>query len=103
MTDIHVPDEVVEAAAKPIYDALEGPINNQDFTRQMRQWQEAKKIALTAIRAALAAWVECGMAKGGVAWKASIRDQHSWLADTDLPNPRGATFPVLILKTTEAP
>lgn len=86
MTEIHIPAEVVEAAAKLVYDALEGPVNNQDFTRQMRQWEDAKRIALTALTAALAAWVECRMA-------------HE---EEDFPGEPEARK-VLILKTTEAP
>lgn len=100
MTDIHVPDEVVEVAAKPIYDALEGPVNNQDFTRQMRQWEDAKRIALTALTAALSAWVDCGMAKEGNGFyfpdgKIGANEIEKL---TTVPN----TFPVLIIRT-EAP
>jgi hypothetical protein len=45
-------DDLVEAVARAIYDELEGPINNQDYSRQLRQWERAKGIALAAIVAA---------------------------------------------------
>jgi hypothetical protein len=45
----------VEAVARPIYDELEGPINNQSFDRQMKQWERAKVVARAAIAALRAA------------------------------------------------
>ena len=44
-------DDLVEKVARAIYDELEGPVNNQDYSRQMRQWVQAKRIAQAAIRA----------------------------------------------------
>jgi hypothetical protein len=44
-------DDLVEAVARAIYDELEGPINNQDYSRQLRQWERSKGISLAAIRA----------------------------------------------------
>ena len=34
-----------ERIARVIYDALEGPVNNGDATRQMRQWELSLRIA----------------------------------------------------------
>lgn len=62
MDDVTIPDEVVEAMARPIYDALEGPVANQDYTRQLRQWEQAKEVALAAARAMLAAWPDAWIA-----------------------------------------
>jgi uncharacterized protein (DUF2342 family) len=44
-------DEMVEAAARAIYDFLEGPVADQDFCRQQRQWETAKSLARAAISA----------------------------------------------------
>ncbi|MFX4085851.1 hypothetical protein ACKU27_12190 [Sphingobium yanoikuyae] len=52
---------IIEMAARAVYDELEGPVNNQDFTRQMRQWELAKKlvvISINAMREATPAMVE---------------------------------------------
>jgi hypothetical protein len=45
-------DDLVEAVARALYDELEGGINNQDYSRQLRQWERAKGIALAVIVAA---------------------------------------------------
>ena len=42
---------LVEKVARAIYDDMEGPVANQDFMRQTRQWELAQRLA----RAALAA------------------------------------------------
>jgi hypothetical protein len=42
---------LIEAMARVIYDDLEGPVANQDFTRQMRQWEQAQKLATAALAA----------------------------------------------------
>jgi hypothetical protein len=39
----------VEKVARAIYDALEGPIANQDFTRQKKQWELAQRLAHAAL------------------------------------------------------
>jgi hypothetical protein len=38
-------EQIVETMAKRIYDTLEGPVANQDFTRQLKQWHRAMEIA----------------------------------------------------------
>lgn len=42
---------MVEKVAKAIYDELEEPIGNQDYSRQLRQWELATKLARAAIEA----------------------------------------------------
>jgi hypothetical protein len=42
---------MVERVTRAIYDELEGPVNNQDAGRQMRQWELAKRLARAAISA----------------------------------------------------
>lgn len=45
-------DKLVEAGARAIYDALEGPVANQDFARQQRQWLlslDLSRVALLAV------------------------------------------------------
>jgi hypothetical protein len=44
-------EKLTEAMARVIYDDLEGPIADQDFTRQMRQWEQAQKLATAALAA----------------------------------------------------
>lgn len=44
MTD----DALRERVARAIYDILEGPVANQDFARQSRQWDLALTIAAAA-------------------------------------------------------
>jgi predicted RNA polymerase sigma factor len=56
VTDVTIPPEALEAAAKTIYDTLEGPVANQDYTRQMRQWEHAQELARAACLAMLKAW-----------------------------------------------
>jgi hypothetical protein len=51
MTPTEAHAKAVEAAARGIYEILEGPIANQDFNRQRRQWELAQKLAAGAIRA----------------------------------------------------
>lgn len=46
-----VAEDVVERVARAIYDELEGPVNNQDYGRQMRQWELAQSLARAAIAA----------------------------------------------------
>jgi len=41
MTD----DTLIEATARALYDILEGPVANQDFARQLRQWDLALTLA----------------------------------------------------------
>jgi hypothetical protein len=41
---------MIERVARAIYDELEGPVNYQDFSRQMRQWQLAKRLAVISAR-----------------------------------------------------
>jgi hypothetical protein len=53
---LNIPREAVEAGARPIYEALEGPVANQDFARQQRQWEAALKVSRVAIAAAIEAW-----------------------------------------------
>lgn len=48
MTD----DKLVEVVARAIYDALEGPVNNQDFKRQCAQWDLSKSAARAALAVA---------------------------------------------------
>ena len=45
--------EMVERGARAIDEVLEGPVNNQDFGRQLRQWELAKQLASACLRAAL--------------------------------------------------
>ena len=48
--------ELVEKMARAIYDILEGSVANQDYTRQLRQWERAQdmaRAALSVIREAL--------------------------------------------------
>jgi hypothetical protein len=56
MSDINIPRKAVEAGARPIYEALEGPVANQDFARQQRQWEAALKVSRAVIAAAIEAW-----------------------------------------------
>jgi hypothetical protein len=56
VTDITIPPEVLEAAARAIYDILEGAVANQDYGRQMRQWEQAQELARAACLAMLKAW-----------------------------------------------
>ena len=56
MTDITIPPEALEAAARAIYDILEGAVANQDYGRQMRQWEQAQELARAACLAMLKAW-----------------------------------------------
>ena len=56
MTDITIPPEALEAAARAIYGILEGPVANQDFSRQKRQWEQAQELARAACLAMLRAW-----------------------------------------------
>lgn len=44
-------DTTREAVARAIYDEIEGPVNNQDFTRQTRQWELAQRLADAALAA----------------------------------------------------
>lgn len=44
-------DDLRTAIARPIYDILEGPVNNQDFGRQTRQWEMSLLLADAAIAA----------------------------------------------------
>ena len=43
--------ELVEVMARAINGSLEGPVNNQDATRQMRQWNLALALAADALTA----------------------------------------------------
>ena len=43
--------ELVEVMARAINGGLEGPVNNQDATRQMRQWNLALALAADALTA----------------------------------------------------
>ena len=56
MTDITIPPEALEEAARAIYDILEGAVANQDYGRQMRQWEQAQELARAACLAMLKAW-----------------------------------------------
>ena len=56
MIDPRMPDEAVEAGARVLYDELEGPIANQDYGRQLRQWEQCVKMARASIAAAINAW-----------------------------------------------
>ncbi|WP_141397824.1 hypothetical protein [Novosphingobium sp. Chol11] len=42
-------DSMVERIARAIYDEMEGPVNNQDFARQTRQWALAQRLAAAAL------------------------------------------------------
>jgi uncharacterized protein YgbK (DUF1537 family) len=44
-------ERLIEAMARVIYDDLEGPVANQDFTRQMRQWARSQELAHAALSA----------------------------------------------------
>lgn len=44
-------DETREAVARAIYEEMEGPVANQDYARQMRQWDLAKSLAASALKA----------------------------------------------------
>lgn len=46
-------EEMVEKVAREIYDILEGPIADQDFGRQTRQWELSLKLARAAVSIAL--------------------------------------------------
>jgi len=57
--------EIIKAMAQNIYVELEGPLANQDYSRQLRQWDHAQKLANAAfvigapvIRAPLEADIE---------------------------------------------
>jgi hypothetical protein len=56
VTDITIPPEALEEAARAIYDILEGAVANQDYGRQMRQWEQAQELARAACLAMLKAW-----------------------------------------------
>lgn len=56
MTDITISPEALEEAARAIYDILEGAVANQDYGRQMRQWEQAQELARAACLAMLKAW-----------------------------------------------
>jgi hypothetical protein len=45
--------ETVEAVAKEIYDLAEGPVANQDFARQCRQWDLSCGQSRAALRTIL--------------------------------------------------
>lgn len=47
--------DLIEKIARAIYDALEGPVNNQDFSRQLRQWEQSKALATATLSVALEA------------------------------------------------
>lgn len=56
-------DELVEKVARAIYETLEGPIADQDFLRQKRQWELAQKLARAALAIAVpAVREECAVA-----------------------------------------
>ena len=44
-------ETMVEKVSRAIYEELEGPVNNQDFKRQMAQWERCLKAARAAIEA----------------------------------------------------
>jgi hypothetical protein len=44
-------EKLIEKMARGIFDALEGPMANQDYGRQMKQWERAKEIATAALSA----------------------------------------------------
>ena len=46
-------DDLIEKVARGIYDELEGPVNNQDYSRQMRQWEQAKRVSIDAVSVVL--------------------------------------------------
>lgn len=46
-------DELVEKVARGIYDILEGPVANQDFGRQTRQWELSLVLADATIAVVL--------------------------------------------------
>lgn len=41
--------DLTEIVARAIYDALEGPVANQDAVRQARQWERAQMLAAAAL------------------------------------------------------
>lgn len=49
------PAELREAVARALYDKMEGPVANQDFARQCRQWDLAQSLAEAAIAVVLEA------------------------------------------------
>lgn len=56
-------EKIVEAVARAIDTELEGPVANQDFARQLRQWELSQKLARAAITAYQAeAWQDISTA-----------------------------------------
>lgn len=43
--------ETRAVVARAIYDILEGPVANQDFSRQLRQWDHARELSDAALSA----------------------------------------------------
>ena len=73
--------DLKEIVARAIYDGLEGPVANQDFARQTRQWEEAQGLSeavISALRDPPASVIEAGA-------KAMAYSQgflpHQWHAD----------------------
>ena len=60
-------DEAVEAAARVIYNYVEGPVAKQDFGRPERQWWQYRIVAAGAIRPYLSAMSAAG-------WKLTPRE-----------------------------
>lgn len=46
-----IDEKAKSTVAKALYEAMEGPVSNQDFARQQRQWESAQALAVVAIEA----------------------------------------------------
>ncbi|WP_100960972.1 hypothetical protein [Bosea sp. FBZP-16] len=46
-----IDEKAKSTVAKALYEAMEGPVSNQDFDRQQRQWESAQALAVVAIEA----------------------------------------------------
>ena len=90
MTNPHIPDEVVEAAAAVLLGRVNAP-ENQIYAA-----------ARAAITAALQAWPGTGMAKSGFGYPFAEDRPDNWIADSHLCKEDLAdfddTFPVLIIQ-----
>jgi len=46
-----IDEKAKDLVAKALYEAMEGPVSNQDFARQQRQWESAQALAVVALEA----------------------------------------------------
>lgn len=118
MDNLHIPPEVIEAGAKAIFETW----CDYRGVKSGNTWEELLEVTETlgvdeapkahdmmtlariesekVVRAQIAAWLECGMAREG---SARLNNKGiDWFAHTFTDNDNPSDFPAIIIRTKEA-